>query len=86
MTEQEGHISSKFKVSNDSSVFIPARVNLPLVSVGKIYMYENDPIPPTDTDKVFGYDPVEFVSLDPAFIDQIKESFIQEQTQRYTEA
>ena len=86
MTEQDGHIKGKFAASNDSSLFVPAKVNINSVSLGKIYVYENDPIPPTDADKVFGYDPVDFVNLSPDLIEPIKQAFIREHSKRYEEA
>lgn len=79
-------ISDQFQVHNDSSHLVLAQVNLPIVAGGKIYVYENNPIPPTDSDKVFGYDPVEFVRLDEDVRKVIEARFIQEQTERYNRA
>ncbi len=86
MTEQEGHIKGKFDASNDPSVHVPARVNLPTVGLGKTYVYESDLIPVTDANNLFGYDAFEFAKLEKPMQEAVQAAFISAQTDRYLEA
>lgn len=86
MTEQEGHIRGKFSASNDPSVHVPARVNLPTVGVGKTYLFEADLIPVTDGNQLFGYDAFEFSKLDTPMQEAVQAAFVEQQTARYLEA
>lgn len=86
MTDKPGDLQNKFAVSNDSSVVLPAGVNFPVVAIGKIYVYENDPIPATDSDRLFGYDALEFAKLPTQMQEAVQQSFVAEQTARYDEA
>lgn len=86
MAEKPGDLQNKFAVSNDSSVVLPANVNFPVVAIGKIYVYENEPIPATDSDRLFGYDALEFAKLPVQMQEAVQQSFVTEQTKRYEEA
>ncbi len=86
MTEQSGHIKSKFEVSTDPSVHVPAKVNLPTVGVGKTYVFDADLIPVTDGNKLFGYDAFEFSKLDKPMQEAVQAAFVEQQTARYLEA
>lgn len=86
MADKPGDLQNKFSVSNDTSVVIPAGVNLPVVAIGKIYIYDNAFIPATDNDKLFGYDALEFSKLSTKMQDVVQQSFVAEQTLRYEEA
>ena len=65
---------------------VSAKFKAPLIGAGKIYVLENNIIPPTDADKLFGYDPLEFANFDGETQGAITGEFIKIQTKRYEEA
>ncbi len=87
MTDKPDSIKEEFaKSSSDISLRVPANVSADAIAVGKIYVYENGLIPPSDTDQVFGYDPISFADMDPDIRQSIQDKFIKEQSERYEEA
>ena len=87
MAEKPGDLTETFEAAHsDTSVHVDAQINFPTVALGKIYIYENDPIPPTDTDMLFGMDALEFSKLDDEIQESVQAEFRAKQLPRYEEA
>lgn len=84
---QPSALSQSFEsVQPEAAVTLKCQSTTQASAKGSIFVIENDRIPPTDSDKEFGFEPGVLSKLPPAITEKVKAEFVREQTAMFQDA